>query len=56
MTLGAIGIRLGFAVTQAFITRLGIEPTGKAKAAVLYDAALWPTIKVALIKHITQLP
>lgn len=55
LTLSAIGLRLGFAVTQAFLARIGVQPTSKVKAAVLYDAALWPTIKAALVKHVEGL-
>lgn len=54
--LGAIGERLGFTLTAAFVTgTLGIQPAGRAKAAVLFRESDWPAIKAALLKHIEGL-
>lgn len=55
LTLSAIGMRLGFAVTQAFMAKIGVQPTAKVKTSVFYDAELWPTIKAALIRHIESI-
>lgn len=56
LRLGAIGVRLGFAVTEAFLTSLGYPRAGTDKRAVLYRESDWPGIKAALVKHIQGLP
>ena len=55
LKLGQIADRLGFALRGDFISRLGIEPAGRDKAAVLYRESQWPLIKSALVKHIGSL-
>lgn len=55
LTLSAIGLKLGFPLTQAFLAKIGVQPTAKVKTSVFYDAALWLQIKTALIRHVEGL-
>lgn len=53
LKLGAIGERLGFTLTEAFVSEvLGIKPSGKDKRAVLYRESDFPRICDALSRHI----
>ncbi len=54
LTLGAIAERLGFHVTAAFISSLGIEPAARTKTAVLFHEAQFPLICQALVDHIAE--
>jgi predicted phage-related endonuclease len=55
LTLGMIASRLGFALTGEFLGRLGFEPAGKQRAAVLYHEQDFPSICAALCRHIVTL-
>ena len=53
LKLGAIGERLGFTLTEAFVSDvLGIKPSGKDKRAVLYRESDFPRICDALSRHV----
>lgn len=56
ITLGAISRRLGFALTEAFIREtLRIEPSARAKQAVLFKESDFARICAALINHLGRL-
>jgi hypothetical protein len=51
--LGAIGERLGFTLTEAFVSEvLGVQSYGKDTRAVLYRESDFPRICDALVRHI----
>lgn len=50
--LGDISARLGFAIPADFLRTLGFEPVERSKGAVLYQAADFQRICLALIAHI----
>lgn len=53
LKLGTIGERLGFTLTEAFVSDvLGIKPSGKDKRAVLYRESDFPRICDALSRHV----
>jgi len=52
LTLGKIGVRLGFSLTADFLRSIGFEPAGRERAAVLYNESDWQAICAALIAHI----
>lgn len=55
LKLGAIGERLGFTLTEAFVSEvLGIKPSGKDKRAVLYRESDFPRICDALSRHVLK--
>ena len=55
LKLGTIGERLGFTLTEAFVSDvLGIKPSGKDKRAVLYRESDFPRICDALSRHVLQ--
>lgn len=54
MRLGEISDKLGFAVTQELLTKLGIQPAGTDRRAVLYRLADFGRICSALVNHITN--
>lgn len=55
LKLGTIGERLGFTLTEAFVSDvLGIKPSGKDKRAVLYRESDFPRICDALSLHVLQ--
>lgn len=54
LTLGAIGTRLGFPLTAAFLKSLGFEPAAKEGAALKFHEAEFALICMALISHITS--
>lgn len=54
LTLGKIGTRLGFALTADFLRKLGFEPAGKDRSAILYNESDWQSICAALVRHINQ--
>lgn len=55
LKLGTIGERLGFTLTEAFVSEvLGIKPSGKDKRAVLYRESDFPRICDALVRHINK--
>jgi putative phage-type endonuclease len=54
LTLGEISARLGFAVTQDLMNRMGIQPAGTNRRAVLYRASDFGRICSSLISHITK--
>lgn len=52
LKLGAIGERLGFTLTEAFVSEvLGIKPSGKDKRAVMFKESDFPRICDALSRH-----
>jgi len=56
VSLGKIGQRLGFTLTQAFVEgTLGIPSTGRDKRAVLWRESQWLEIKAALVRHVEAL-
>lgn len=56
ITLGAISRRLGFALTEAFIREtLRIEPSARAKQAVLFKESDFARVCAALINHLGRL-
>lgn len=55
LKLGTIGERLGFTLTEAFVSEvLGIKPSGKDKRAVLYRESDFPRICDALSRHVIR--
>lgn len=57
LLLGVIAARLGFPLRQDFIEqRLGVQSSGRQKAAVLFHESDWPRIKQALIDYVRALP
>lgn len=52
--LGEISDRLGFTVTASLVSKLGIEPAGTEKRAILYRAQDWARICDALVAHINH--
>jgi len=55
LKLGAIGERLGFTLTEAFVSEvLGVKASGKDKRAVLYRESDFPRICDALVRHINK--
>ena len=55
LKLGAIGERLGFTLTEAFVSEvLGIKPSGKDKRAVMFKESDFPRICDALSRHIQK--
>lgn len=52
LSLGAIGDRLGFGVTAAFLATLGFEPAARVKNSVLFHDSDFGAICRALIEHI----
>lgn len=54
MRLGEIAERLQFSLTEEFLLKLGFQPCGNIRRAVLYQRSDWAAIKAALIKHIEQ--
>lgn len=55
LKLGAIGERLGFTLTEAFVSEvLGIKPSGKDKRAVMFKESDFPRICDALSRHVLQ--
>lgn len=53
LKLGAIGERLGFNLTEAFVSDvLGIQPSGKDKRAVMFKESDFNRICDALVRHI----
>lgn len=55
LKLGTIGERLGFTLTEAFVSEvLGIQPSGKDKRAVLYRESDFSRICDALSRHVLQ--
>lgn len=55
LKLGTIGERLGFTLTEAFVSEvLGIKPSGKDKRAVLYRESDFPRICDALSRHVLK--
>lgn len=55
LKLGTIGERLGFTLTEAFVSDvLGIKPSGKDKRAVLYRESDFPRICDALSRHVLK--
>jgi predicted phage-related endonuclease len=52
MKLGEIAELLGFTVTAQFLEELGIKPTGKDRAAVLYRSAQFPIICDRLVANV----
>jgi putative phage-type endonuclease len=56
LNLGAIGMRLGFALTAAFVTdTLRIEPAEVVRGVRLYRESDFPRICAALIAHVSAL-
>lgn len=55
LKLGDIAERLGFTVTEALLTRLGLPARGNDKRARLWFPSDWARIKAALVKHIQGL-
>ncbi len=56
MVLGEINARLGFIVTEAFMTTLGFTRQVRIGKGVHYLASDWPAIKLALCRYIEALP
>lgn len=55
LKLGAIGERLGFTLTEAFVSEvLGVKASGKDKRAVLYRESDFGRICDALVRHINK--
>ncbi len=54
MRLGEIAERLQFSLTEEFLLKLGFQPCGNIRRAVLYQRSDWDAIKAALIRHIEQ--
>ena len=53
LKLGTIGERLGFTLTEAFVSEvLGIKPSGKDKRAVMFKESDFGRICAALVNHI----
>lgn len=53
LNLGAIAVRLGFALTAVFVTEsLGIKPAATDKRSVLFRQSQWPEIKAALVRWV----
>lgn len=55
LKLGTIGERLGFTLTEAFVSEvLGIKPSGKDKRAVMFKESDFGRICAALVNHIQK--
>lgn len=55
LKLGTIGERLGFTLTEAFVSEvLGIQPSGKEKRAVMFKESDFPRICDALSRHVLK--
>lgn len=55
LKLGAIGERLGFTLTEAFVSEvLGIQPSGKEKRAVMFKESDFARICDALSRHVLK--
>lgn len=55
LKLGTIGERLGFTLTEAFVSDvLGIKPSGKDKRAVMFKESDFGRICAALVNHIQK--
>ncbi len=55
LKLGTIGERLGFTLTEAFVSEvLGIQPSGKEKRAVMFKESDFARICDALSRHIQK--
>ena len=52
LKLGQIGERLGFALQADFLKRLGFEPAGRERAALLFHEQQFPLICEALVAHV----
>jgi predicted phage-related endonuclease len=52
LKLGEIGARLGFALPADFLKRLGFEPAGRDRSAILFHESQFPAICAALVAHV----